>query len=176
MLEFLFKAVVVFVWVILAGGFSVFLYGVCLGLKGRGKNKEAKPEFPFVPFDKTKAVYDPPRPEAGEDVVELPAEVFPSGVHPADPYLENQNMKYPNCKCQPIQQRGKLHFTLHGIQNPVIVETFFRKFDEAVVATSHCEEFYNGTVSLVFEVKGCALSDNLRRDFEKAGFCINDNK
>ena len=138
MLEFLFKAFVVLVGAMFAGGFGVLLYGVCLGLKKeRSKDKEAK--------------------------------------KPIDP-LENLHRNHFNCKCEPLEQRGKIQFTLNGVKNPVIVEAFFRKFDEAAIATSHCEEFYNGTVNLSFEVTGCAISDNLKRDFAKAGFCITDSK
>lgn len=79
-------------------------------------------------------------------------------------------------KTKPAVGPGTLYFKMQGIYHPGIMESFFRKFSDAVSETSHFEEFYDGTVSVSFEVTDCAISENLAKDLEKAEFCITDHK
>jgi len=81
-------------------------------------------------------------------------------------------------KKQPAQQetRGKIHFKMHGITNPVIVETFFRNFDQGVTETSHCPDFYDGSVEVTFEITRCKFSEALRKDLEEANFVVGEDR
>ena len=83
---------------------------------------------------------------------------------------------------QPMPERGiaeelgpaEITFTMEGVENPILVDEFFERFNDAVVATSYLDDVVKGDVRISFRVSRCAIPDWLKDDLEKAGFVVMD--